>query len=99
MTALDFDEAAVEATRENAAANGVEITVGQADVLTDELPETALAVANIALDLCERAGSRVTSGQLVTSGYLESERPDLPDWRHARRRVLGGWAADRFERD
>jgi ribosomal protein L11 methyltransferase len=99
VTALDFDEAAVEATHGNAAANGVEIRVMQADVLTDELPEAALAIANIALDLCERAGSRLTSGQLVTSGYLESERPELPGWKHAARRVRGGWAADRFERD
>ncbi len=99
VTALDFDEAAVEATLENAADNGVEIAVVQADVLTDELPEAALAVANIALDLCDRVGARVTSRQLVTSGYLESERPELPGWRHAGRRVLGGWAADRFQRD
>jgi ribosomal protein L11 methyltransferase len=99
VVALDFDEAAVEAMQGNAAANGVDITVAQADVLTDDLPETTLAVANIALDLCERAGSRVTSRQLVTSGYLESERPALPAWRHAGRRVRGGWAADRFERD
>jgi ribosomal protein L11 methyltransferase len=99
VMALDFDEAAVEATQGNAAANGVEVTVAQADVLTDALPETALAVANIALDLCERAGSRATSRHLVTSGYLESERPELQGWRHAGRRVRGGWAADRFERD
>jgi ribosomal protein L11 methyltransferase len=97
VTALDFDEAAVEATQGNAAANGVEISVTQADVLTDELPEVGLAVANIALDLCERAGSRLTSRHLVTSGYLESERPELPRWRHIARRVRGGWAADRFE--
>lgn len=99
VTALDFDEAAVEATQGNAAANGVEIRVMQADVLTEELPEAGLAVANIALDLCERVGSRLTSRQLVTSGYLESERPELPKWKHAARRVRGGWAADRFERD
>jgi ribosomal protein L11 methyltransferase len=99
VTALDFDEAAVEATQGNAAANGVEIAVMQADVLTDELPEAGLAVANIALDLCERVGSRLTSRHLVTSGYLESERPELPGWNHAGRRVRGGWAADRFERD
>jgi ribosomal protein L11 methyltransferase len=98
VTALDFDEAAVEATQGNAAANGVEVTVAQADVLTDELPEAGLAVANIALDLCERVGSRLTSRHLVTSGYLESERPELPGWKHAGRRVRGGWAADCFER-
>lgn len=99
VTALDFDEAAVEATQGNAAANGVEIRVMQADVLTEELPEAGLAVANIALDLCEQVGSRLTSRQLVTSGYLESERPELPKWKHAARRVRGGWAADRFERE
>jgi ribosomal protein L11 methyltransferase len=99
VTALDFDEAAVEATQGNAAANGVEIGVMQADVLTDELPEAALAVANIALELCERTGSRLNSRHLVTSGYLESERPELPGWEHAARRVRGGWAADRFERN
>ncbi|MGI8605880.1 MAG: 50S ribosomal protein L11 methyltransferase [Gaiellaceae bacterium] len=98
VTALDFDEAAVEATQVNTAANGVEISVARADVLSDELPGAAVAVANIALDLRERVGSRWTYRHLVTSGYLESESPELPGWRHSARKVRGGWAADRFER-
>ena len=47
VVALDVDPEAVAATRANAAANGVEVDVRQADVLADALPGADLAVANI----------------------------------------------------
>jgi ribosomal protein L11 methyltransferase len=98
VVALDLDEAAVFATRANAAANGVEVDARLADVLVDPLPEADVAVANIARAAVEAAGGRVAGRCLVTSGYLSSERVSLPGWRHVNRREDAGWAADRLER-
>ena len=58
MVALDNDEAAVEAARANAAANGVEVEVLLADALTDPLPAVEIAVANIAREPVERVAER-----------------------------------------
>ena len=55
VIALDHDEAAVEAARANATANGVEVDVRLADVLVDPLPDVEVAVANIARDPVEQA--------------------------------------------
>ena len=98
VTALDHDPTAVETARRNAEANGVEIEVRRADVVADRLPAAAAAVANIALDVVERAAERLDAAALVTSGYLVGERPTLASWRHRRRREADGWAADLFER-
>ena len=98
VTALDDDPAAVEAARRNADANAVEIEVRRADVVAGPLPAVTVAVANIALDVVERAAARVPATVLVASGYLARERPALPSWRHRRRREADGWAADLFER-
>ena len=48
-SAIDADEAAVEAATRNAAANGVEVDVRLLDAATDELPAAEIAVANIDL--------------------------------------------------
>ena len=34
----------------------------------------------------------------VTSGYLETDEPELPGWRLEARRTLDGWAAALFGR-
>jgi ribosomal protein L11 methyltransferase len=94
VVARDLDEVAVEVTAENARANGVAVDVIRADALADPLPETAVAVANIELPAVEALAPRVRAASLVTSGYLESDRPSLPGWEHARRAVADGWAAD-----
>jgi ribosomal protein L11 methyltransferase len=98
VIALDNDEAAVEATRTNAAANGVAIQVRRADVAATDLPEAGLAVANIALPVVEQLSGRIQAPLLVASGYLEHERLDLPGWRGIVRRKMDGWAADLLER-
>ena len=98
VNALDLDDAAVAATRTNAEANRVELTVARRDVLSDPLPLAHLALANIASEpLCEVAG-RIEAAELVASGYLVSEEPELGGWKLEERKELQGWAADRFSR-
>lgn len=94
--ALDFDPDAVEVAKANAYANAVAITVRQADVLVDPLPEAELAIANLTLDAVERVAPRLAAGGLVSSGYLAAERPSPVGWEHRERRETGGWAADLF---
>jgi ribosomal protein L11 methyltransferase len=96
--ARDDDPLAVETAAANAAANTVEIDVACSDVTSDELPVTRVVVANIALPAVERLASRARAAELVTSGYLERDSPSAPSWTHLERRVLEGWAADRFGR-
>ncbi len=98
VTALDLDPAAVAAARANAEANEVEIQVGLVDVLTDELPDAQLVVANIAREPVEQVAGRVPGSELVASGYLVSDEPILGGWSLLERRELQGWAADRFGR-
>ena len=98
VTALDLDEAAVSATRTNAATNGVELKVGLADVLSDPLPEADLALANIASEPLREVAGRIAAAELVASGYLVSEEPHLDGWMLQERKELQGWVADRFAR-
>jgi ribosomal protein L11 methyltransferase len=94
VVALDSDELAVAATRENAAANGVQVDARRADVLADPLPDVAVAVANIARAPVEEALARFEGRAAIASGYLVAERPQPRGWRAAERRLLAGWAAD-----
>ncbi len=98
VLALDDDPAAVEATRANAAANGVAVEVAQADVLADPLPGTEIAVANIELAAVNALGPPVGAPVLIVSGYLATD-PLAPAGRRSVRRLeRDGWAADRLER-
>jgi ribosomal protein L11 methyltransferase len=94
VVALDDDEAAVEATLANAAANAVAVDVREADALVTPLPEVELTVTNIAREPAERVAERFGGTLLVATGYLEGERPDPEGWTPAERRVAEGWAAD-----
>ena len=97
--AVDNEQAAVEATRSNAAANGVEVAARWVDVLTEELPEAGLTLANILLDAVERLALRIRSPLFVASGYLVADQPRLPSgWHRVDRRASDGWAADLFAR-
>jgi ribosomal protein L11 methyltransferase len=96
VTGVDVDDAAIEATLANAAANGVEVTSFRADALADELPEADVVLANIQLDMVERVVPRVRARTVITSGYLDRDRPALDGWQHVDRREVDGWAADRF---
>ena len=93
---IDTDPAAVEATRENAAANGVEVEAERADATSAELPVADVTVANISLEGV--LALRPRSPLLVTSGYLVPDQPEPPGYVHAFRRDAAGWAADVFRR-
>jgi ribosomal protein L11 methyltransferase len=97
VTAVDFDDAAVEASTRNATANGVAIDVLQLDVRLETAPRADVAVANI--DLATIPSLRVASAELVTSGYYAADQPELAGFRHVERRTLGDWAADLFTRE
>lgn len=96
VVALDNDPAAVESTAANARLNGVAIEVRLADALTDPLPETDVAVANIAAEAFAWLPLRSTLA--VTSGYLERDEIAMPAYERLERRLLEGWAADLFRR-
>ena len=98
VLALDNDELAVEATRANAAQNGVAVEARRADVLADALPRVDIAMANIARAPVERVAERFDGRIVIASGYLEAERPEPRGWRSTTRRVSGDWAADLFVR-
>jgi ribosomal protein L11 methyltransferase len=94
VTGIDLDDAAVEATLANARVNGVEVAAHVADALQDELPPAEVAVANVALELVERLLPRLLCRAVVTSGYLDRDRPQAPGWTPVDRRERDGWAAD-----
>ena len=94
---VDIEEPAIEATRENARVNGVQVEARLVDA-EDRLPAAAIAVANISLASVEALPGRLDVSRLVTSGYLASEQPHLPGFEHAERRTHGGWASDLYER-
>ncbi len=98
VIALDVDAVAVAVARDNAAVNDVEIEIRPADVLTDDLPDTDIAVANIELVPVTELAPRVRARTLITSGYRPHDPLDLPGWRSVERREADGWAADRLER-
>lgn len=98
VTAVDVEEAAIEETTRNAAANAVEIAAHRADALNEPLPPADVAVANILLPAVETIAPRLVCAWLVTSGYFREERPELAGFTHHDRRTGGRWAADVFER-
>jgi len=93
VIAVDIEAPSVEATRMNAEDNGVELDV-RLVAADDALPSADLVVANISLESVEALGGRIECTTLVTSGYLASDAPVLPGFRHVARRTLGGWACD-----
>jgi ribosomal protein L11 methyltransferase len=99
VTAIDHDEVTVETARRNARANDVEIEVRQLEALEDQLPTADLAVANVSASIVEAVVPRITVDLLITSGYLETDRPEVPGFTHRKRRPLDGWAADLWARD
>ena len=98
VVAVDVDEVAVDVTRANAAANSVELDAYVLDAATGMLPAADVAVANVSSEVVELVLARVRTPVVVTSGYLEGERPCHDGWSRAGTATLEGWAADRFER-
>jgi ribosomal protein L11 methyltransferase len=97
VRALDSDEHAVEATAANAAANGADVEVQLADVLTDDLPGSDVALANITRPTLEAVAPRVRARWLISSGYLPTDATELDTFRHVRRLTRDSWAADLYE--
>jgi ribosomal protein L11 methyltransferase len=91
VTAVDVDQVALEVTRANAAANGVDVRVADAP------PAAELAVMNIALDVVETLLPTLPVGRAITSGYLGRDEPRAAGWRRLARRTRDGWAADLLE--
>jgi ribosomal protein L11 methyltransferase len=91
VRAVDVDDVALETTRANAAANGVEIEVGA------ELEAAQLAVMNIALDVVERLLPELPVERAITSGYLARDELRVEGWHRLERRLRDGWAADLLE--
>lgn len=97
VVGVDIEAPSIEATRENAAANGVAVTAHL--VAPDApLPTTDVAVANISLEGIQSLDRRLDATTLITSGYFAAERPEPAGFRHAERRSLDGWASDLYLR-
>jgi ribosomal protein L11 methyltransferase len=98
VVAVDVDDAAVDAARRNATANGIGLDVRRADALVDELPAADVAVANVSLEAVEALGARLDTSHFITSGYLTAEEPRLAHFRHLERRAGERFAADLYVR-
>jgi ribosomal protein L11 methyltransferase len=97
VVALDAEASAVEATRLNAEANAVTVEVRLADALADPPPASDVALANITRPAASMLAPRLRSRRFVASGYLPTDEPSLPSFRHVRRVTRDGWAADLYE--
>jgi ribosomal protein L11 methyltransferase len=101
VTALDYDRAAIVATRENAARNGVEFKVRDFDLRRDQVPEADLVAANVLAPplIAWAASQRELAPNLILSGLLATEADRVAGAfaqrgrRERERRVRGEWAA------
>jgi len=98
VIAVDSASEAVDATRRNAAANGVDIEVARVNALEQELPAAGVALANIELAAVQQLAHRLDAQRLISSGYLAIDEPELATWTRVGRRERDGWAADLFAR-
>ena len=94
VVAVDVDPVAVQTTRANAAANGVDVDVWAADAVAAVLPRSDTAVANISLPVVTELAPRLPAVHVVTSGYLAGDMLALQGFRRVRRAAADGWAAD-----
>ena len=97
VVGVDIEEPSIEATRENAVANGVTV-VAHLVAPDAPLPTTDVAVANISLETIRSLDGRLDATTLITSGYLASERPAPAGFRHVEQRTLDAWASDLYVR-
>jgi len=51
---------------------------------------------NVSAAFVREVGERLQARDVIASGYLEPEPPELSGFRHRDRRVQNGWAADLF---
>ena len=81
MTAVDVDPVAVEVTRANAPANGVEVDAPVLDASEATSRPAAVVVANIAPEPVAALSGRLRCERAITSGYLASDEPASPGFR------------------
>jgi ribosomal protein L11 methyltransferase len=104
VLALDHDPLSVEAARENAQVNGVEIAVERFDLRGEPLPHLAgtVVLANLLLPLLLELSRTVAEApsELVASGLLREQADEVAEvfrtrfQLHERRRLQSGeWAA------
>jgi ribosomal protein L11 methyltransferase len=93
LAAFDLDPLAVGATAENAARNGVEVAVAQADVLVDPLPAAPLWLANLELGLLRRLLERPDLPERILASGLTADQT----LGGAVRAEVDGWAAEVLE--
>jgi ribosomal protein L11 methyltransferase len=102
VIAVDNDAASVQATRSNAAANGVGLDVRRLDLRTEPLPAAPTVVANLLSPLliaCASGIAAVAPRYVIASGILahEAEEVSRAFAAHglvvARHRARGEWAA------
>jgi ribosomal protein L11 methyltransferase len=105
VVALDNDPAAVSAARANAAANGVELEVGQADLRRDALPAADTVVANLLAPLVVELAGRLDRARRVIAGGILADEADqvasafaAAGLRERRRVRAGDWVALLVER-
>lgn len=103
VTALDNDRAAVEATRRNAVANGVELEVRRFDLRTEPTPAALTVAANLLTPLLLQWAGSVTDGtsRLIASGLLAREADQVAGafgLDERARLQQGEWAALLLER-
>ena len=79
IDAVDIDEAAVESTRTNAAANGVTLNAGQPDAANGQYPLVLANILATPLKLLAPllAGHVAPGGHLVLAGILERQADEL----------------------
>ena len=104
MLAIDHELASVQATLDNAAANGVELTARHADLLREgPVPSAPTVVANLMRPLLAHLAACGFDGEpprvLVVSGLLAHEADEVAGafarhrLRERERRHGGEWAA------
>jgi ribosomal protein L11 methyltransferase len=108
VIALDNDPSALEATRENARVNEVEVEVRRVDLRVDEVPSAGTVAANLLAPLLLGWARRLGSdppARVIAGGLLVGEGDRVADafaargMRESARRESGDWAALLMMRD
>jgi len=97
--AIDTDQAAIEATTRNAAANGVRVESRLSDARSDRLGAVDIVLANLDLPTLGSLTRELDCRVVITSGYDEAHHPALPGFRPVARLTAENWAADLHARE
>jgi ribosomal protein L11 methylase PrmA len=99
VRAYDNDPLAVDAARQNARLNGVDVSVQVADVVTDALPPAALWLANLQHALLARMLARPDAPeQAIVSGLRTGDELEAPEYVVVSRFERAGWVTLRLRR-